>query len=62
MTEFGKTWVAFRVPLPPEPRLYRAVFSEVCEPGDHLYVFPRRTRLTFGLDTTVITEPCPRRD
>jgi hypothetical protein len=33
-------------PLPPEPRLYRAWFDEVCEPGTYLRVTGPATRLT----------------
>lgn len=56
-----ETWAALRVPLPPEPRLFRSYFSEVCVPGDKLLVFPRTTRITFGRDTTATSMSCPGR-
>jgi uncharacterized membrane protein YphA (DoxX/SURF4 family) len=55
---FSKTWNHFRVPLPPEPRLYRAYFDQLCGRGDTLVIYPRQTRVIFGRDTTVRTHEC----
>lgn len=56
---FGETWTQFRVPLPPEPRLFRSYFNQTCDPADTLTIHPRRTRVTFGRDTTVSIHACP---
>jgi hypothetical protein len=55
---FGRTWNHFRVPLPPEPRIYRAYFDQLCGRGDTLVIYPRQTRVTFGRDTTEATHEC----
>ena len=55
---FGRTWNHFRVPLPPEPRIYRAFFDQLCDRGDTLVIHPRQTRVTLGRDTTVTTHAC----
>jgi hypothetical protein len=47
------------VPFPPEPRLYRAYFDEVCAPGQTLMIAPRRTRILVGLNTRLSVYPCP---
>ncbi|HEY7875704.1 MAG TPA: MauE/DoxX family redox-associated membrane protein [Actinomycetota bacterium] len=56
---WNDTWAAFNAPLPPEPRLYRAYFDEVCVPGEQLTVYPRRTRVLFGRDTELAARECP---
>ena len=57
--EFRATWTELDVPLPPEPRLYRALFERVCEPGEEtLLITPRQTRITFGLATAPMRETC----
>lgn len=53
------TWDALDVPLPPEPRLFRDLFRQTCKPGDELVVFPRRTRILFGFETSPSRESCP---
>lgn len=55
---FGQTWNHFRVPLPPEPRIYRAYFDQLCGRGDTLVIHPRQTRVTFGHDTRETTHEC----
>jgi hypothetical protein len=47
------------VPFPPEPRLYKAYFEEVCAPGQTLLIAPRRTRVLFGVNTTLSAHACP---
>ncbi|MGK2949781.1 MAG: MauE/DoxX family redox-associated membrane protein [Acidimicrobiales bacterium] len=48
------------VPIPPEPRLFRALFLETCEPGSTLQITGIRTRLT---GTPTVTEvPCSPSD
>jgi uncharacterized membrane protein YphA (DoxX/SURF4 family) len=57
---FRTTWNDLNVPLPPEPRLYRAFFERVCTPGvDTLVIYPRQTRIVFGLETSASIEACP---
>ncbi len=55
---FYKTWSAFEVPLPPEPRIYTAYFEKACRPGEVLMIHPRRTRLLFGRDTDLMVRRC----
>lgn len=57
--EFQATWDELNVPLPPEPRLYRDYFRLVCTPDERLIVYPRQTRIIFGLDAGVSQERCP---
>jgi hypothetical protein len=45
---FTTTWSSLRVPLPPEPRLYRQWFELDCRAGDVLRIAPRRTRIANG--------------
>lgn len=47
------------VPFPPEPRLYKAYFDEICTPGQTILIMPRRTRLLFGANTTLASHACP---
>lgn len=56
---WGDTWTAFNVPFPPEPRLYRAYFDDICAPGDELKLYPRRTRILFGRDSEASVRVCP---
>ncbi len=46
LSPFSSTWSALNVPLPPEPRLYRAWFAKVCAPGEQLRIDAISTRLT----------------
>lgn len=54
------TWSALNVPLPPEPRLFRQLFDEVCVPDTTLVVVGPATRLTDPPSTQ--HHPCPRVD
>ena len=45
------------VPVPPQPRLFRQVFDETCEPGSVLRIVGRRTR--FDDPPTIVDRPCP---
>jgi hypothetical protein len=36
--DLNATWLALNVPLPPEPRLFRAYFTATCGPGDALRI------------------------
>jgi hypothetical protein len=56
---WSATWSQLNVPLPAEPRLFRAYFEEVCEPGQRLIVFPRQTRVQIGRFTEPATYSCP---
>jgi hypothetical protein len=49
--DFGDTWNALDVPLPPEPRLYRAYFFTQCRSGEQLVVIPRQTKILIGLNS-----------
>ncbi|MGI8807889.1 MAG: DoxX family protein [Acidimicrobiales bacterium] len=51
---------AFGVPLPPEPRLYRAYFDQTCTAGERLVVSPRRVRILVGRHSTTEQHDCPR--
>jgi hypothetical protein len=55
---WSETFTTLNVPLPPEPRLYRDYFEEVCAPGDTLVVSPRRTRILFGVNSASSTYAC----
>lgn len=53
------TFDELEVPMPPEPRLYRATFDRTCQPGSTLVVTGRATRLTDP--PTVTRRACPAR-
>lgn len=54
------TFWALAVPLPPEPRLYRAYFDRTCTAGERLVVSPRRARVLVGRHSTTEEHDCPR--
>lgn len=58
---FAATWDELDVPLPPEPRLYKAYFEKTCQPGERLVIHPRNTRILFGLNSTARQVECPAR-
>ena len=59
LAPFGESYKRFRVPLPPEPRVFRQMFEETCRPGQTLVVRPRRVRLLVGLDRAPRRYHCP---
>ena len=56
-TDLFDTWSALNVPLPPDERIYRALFDRVCAPGSTLIVRGPATRLTDP--PTVHHHACP---
>jgi len=52
------TFGSLNVPLPPEPRLFRALFDRTCGPGNQLLVVGRATVFTDPPSRT--TSPCRR--
>jgi hypothetical protein len=57
--EWSEVLTTLNVPFPPEPRLFKDYFEEVCTPGQTLLITPRRTRISFGRDTHLSTFACP---
>jgi hypothetical protein len=55
--ETDETYKAFRVPIPPEPRLYVAYFDKTCQSGEQLVIQHHR-RGARGEQSS--PRPCPR--
>lgn len=51
------SWYKLNAPLPPEPRLFRALFEETCRPGEVLRIGQNR----IGSGKPSVTLPCPSR-
>lgn len=56
---FLEPYVPMHARLPPEPRLYLALFDRTCRSGDRLLVRPRRVRVLVGRHTGPLRRACP---